>query len=197
MVPSPRKFREEFGAARKQGAKAAVSPPNSSTASCGTRDRWSGFTRSSRTSSIASKLVYYARRQDQMLASMHSNRDPGRDGRPTVMRLSVYESKGHYYFDHAAVCDLWAGEFGRQNLVCRIFERDRLTNGDIVDDFSTATGPPLDAERSKRVGQRVALVRDHERAASAQRIAAQGQQGAAPQADRDGTETRCGTASPC
>lgn len=145
--PIAAEFREEFGAARKQGAKVAVFSSeffHSELRDKGSVERLHAF--------LANffdhfKLVYYARRQDQMLASMHSTAIQG--GWTTNRHaLSVYESKGHYYFDHAAVCDLWAGEFGRQNLACRVFERDRLTNGDIVDDFSTAIGLPLDAERS-------------------------------------------------
>jgi hypothetical protein len=94
------------------------------------------------------KLIYYARRQDQMLASMHSTAIQG--GWTTDPRaLSVYESKGHYYFDHAAVCDLWAGAFGRENLVCRIFERDKLINRDIIDDVISVAGANLDPERPK------------------------------------------------
>jgi hypothetical protein len=91
-------------------------------------------------------LVYYARRQDQMLASMHST---AVQGAWTTNRdaMSVYETKGHYYFDHTAVCDLWAGEFGRDKLTCRIYERDKLVNSDIVDDFSTLIGLELDEER--------------------------------------------------
>src|ERR1700743_2147225 len=77
-------------------------------------------------------VVYYARRQDHMLASMHSTAVRGAwTTNPSA--LSVYESKGHYYFDHVAVCDLWASAFGRESLTCRVYERDKLTNGDIVD----------------------------------------------------------------
>jgi hypothetical protein len=94
------------------------------------------------------KLVYYARRQDEMLASMHSTAIRG--GWTTDRQaLSVYESKGHYYFDHTAVCDLWAGAFGRENLVCRVFERGKLMNGDIVDDFLSAIGVEPDPQRAK------------------------------------------------
>lgn len=146
--PVAAEFREEFEAARKQGAKAAVFSSeffHSELRDKGSVERLHAF--------LANffdrfKLVYYARRQDQMLASMHSTAIQG--GWTTDPHAqSVYESKGHYYFDHAAVCDLWAGEFGRENLFCRIFERDKLTNGDIVDDFSTAIGLELDAQRSK------------------------------------------------
>jgi hypothetical protein len=85
------------------------------------------------------QLVYYARRQDQMLASMHSTAVKG--GWTTdPSALSVYESKGHYYFDHSAVCDMWSSKFGLENLTCRIYEREKLAGGDIVDDFTRIVG---------------------------------------------------------
>jgi hypothetical protein len=94
------------------------------------------------------KIVYYARRQDQMLASMHSTAVRG-NWTTDTNALSVYDSKGHYYFDHLAVCNLWASVFGGKALTCRVYERDKLKNGDIVDDFSTVIGLDLDKSRAK------------------------------------------------
>ena len=94
------------------------------------------------------QLVYYARRQDQMLASMHSTAVRGAwTSDPDA--LSVYPSKGHYYFDHFSVCNLWSAQFGRENLVCRVYERDKLLNGDIIDDFSDVLGLGVDASRPR------------------------------------------------
>ena len=94
------------------------------------------------------RLIYYARRQDQMLASMHSTAVQG-GWTTNRAALSVYATKGHYYFDHNAVCDLWAGEFGREALTCRVFERDKLSGGDIVDDLRAAIGLPRDEKESR------------------------------------------------
>jgi hypothetical protein len=94
------------------------------------------------------QLVYYARRQDQMLASMHSTAVKGAwTTNPDAM--SVYDSKGHYYFDHFAVCNLWSEQFGRDALVCRVYERERLVHEDVVDDFMAIVGC---LQRDKRVG---------------------------------------------
>ncbi|HWA92504.1 MAG TPA: hypothetical protein VG889_20900 [Rhizomicrobium sp.] len=140
-------FREEYASVREQGFKTAVFSSeffHSQLRDRGSVERLhkflSGFFDDIR-------LIYYARRQDQMLASMHST---AVQGAWTTNRsaLSVYETKGHYYFDHAAVCDLWAAEFGRERLTCRIYERDKLVNGDIVDDFSTRIGLELDEDRA-------------------------------------------------
>jgi hypothetical protein len=52
----------------------------------------------------------------------------------------VYQSKGHYYFDHLAVCNLWSEQFGRDNLTCRVYEREKLEDGDVVADFLKLIG---------------------------------------------------------
>jgi len=94
------------------------------------------------------KLFYYARRQDQMLASMHSTAVQG-GWSTNRSALSVYPTKGHYYFDHNAVCELWAGEFGRETLTARVFERDKLKGGDIVADFRAAIGLGADEDAAQ------------------------------------------------
>ncbi len=93
------------------------------------------------------RIVYYARRQDELAASMHSTAIRG--GQTTESALAMYDGKGHHYFDHLQVCDLWASAFGCENLVCRIFERDKLVNADIVDDFASIAGFTPDTEREK------------------------------------------------
>lgn len=146
-APPAAEFREEVETARKAGAKTAVfsseffhSQLRDAASVARLREFLSGFF-------DGFKLIYYARRQDQMMASMHSTAVQGgwttnRDA------LSVYETKGHYYFDHNAVCDLWAGQFGRENLFCRVYERDKLINGDIIDDFSGLIGLTLEQDRA-------------------------------------------------
>lgn len=147
-APLAAEFREELAAARDQGMKAAIF--SSEFFHSQLRDKASVERLHRFLSAFFDpiRLVYYARRQDQMLASMHSTAVQGAWTTETGA-LSVYETKGHYYFDHAAVCDLWSGEFGRDSLTCRIYERDKLVNGDIVDDFSTVIGLELEEQRSR------------------------------------------------
>jgi hypothetical protein len=90
------------------------------------------------------QIVYYARRQDLLLTSMHSTGVRGGFAGPA---LAVYERKGHYYFDHLQICDLWAGEFGSSNLTCRIYERSKMIKGDIIDDFGAIVGLTRGAEQ--------------------------------------------------
>lgn len=147
-APDVGAFRNEHARAMKAGAKAAVFSSeffHSELRDAEAVGRLKTFLAQFFDSFL---LVYYARRQDQMLASMHSTAVKGAwtaDPNP----LSVYKSKGHYYFDHFEVCNLWAGQFARENLICRVYERDKLTGGDIIDDFSNVIGLGVDTDRSR------------------------------------------------
>ena len=94
------------------------------------------------------RIVFYARRQDHTLASMHSTAVRG-GWSSDRNAMSVYKGKGHYYFDQLAICDNWAGVFGKDALTCRIFERDRLVGEDIIEDFATLIGLNLSPEMKR------------------------------------------------
>jgi len=140
-------FHEEYQEARKSGAEVAVFSSeffHSQLREAGHVARLREFLQSF---FEGFKLVYYARRQDQMLASMHSTAVQG--GWTTNRNaMSVYETKGHYYFDHLAVCELWSAQFGREALDVRIYERDKLVDGDIIEDFSRLIGLAPDDDRA-------------------------------------------------
>src|ERR1700741_1030011 len=85
------------------------------------------------------RVIYYARRQDTLAVSMHSTA-VHMDNATDRSALSVYRTKGHHYFDHLAVCDLWAEQFGRENMICKIYDRNKLRNGDIIDDIGHIVG---------------------------------------------------------
>lgn len=85
------------------------------------------------------RVIYYARRQDGLAVSMHSTAIKG-GWTAAEHALNTYSSKGHYYFDHLAICNLWASRFGAQNLLCRVYEPERLVGGDVVADFEAITG---------------------------------------------------------
>lgn len=44
------------------------------------------------------------------------------------------------YFDFRALLNRWAIAFGEQNIIPRIYSRDALINGDVIDDFLQVTG---------------------------------------------------------
>jgi len=94
------------------------------------------------------RIVFYARRQDHLAVSMHST--AVRSGKSAATRaIEIYERKQHHYFDHLGVANLWAGVFGDANLVCRIYERPRLANGDVIDDIAAIIGLPPDDNRRR------------------------------------------------
>ncbi len=92
------------------------------------------------------EVIYYARRQDALLVSMYSTAVLiGATTNPKPFH--VYTGKGHYYFDHYAIAELWSGAFGRDRLTCRIFERNKLKDGDVIDDFEAVVGLDHDPGR--------------------------------------------------
>jgi len=90
-------------------------------------------------------VIYYCRRQDHLMTSMHSRAIRG--GWASDDPGSVYEQKGHYYFDNFAICNLWSKVFRKENLVCRVFDRSKLHNGDVIDDITSIIGAPTDGVR--------------------------------------------------
>jgi hypothetical protein len=88
-------------------------------------------------------IVYYARRQDHLLASLHSTEIRSAAGNTDTDPLSAYQRRGHAFFDHLQICDAWAGSFGAENITARIFERQKLVSNDVLTDFASVIGLPL------------------------------------------------------
>ena len=89
------------------------------------------------------QVVVYIRRQDQHAASAYTEwlrsgtmRDPG---------LPAGGVEKHPEYDYGGLLDRWAGVFGQDAVVPRIFARDRLVDGDVVADFLAVTGLALPA----------------------------------------------------
>jgi hypothetical protein len=103
-------------------------------------------------------IVYYARRQDLLLASLHSTavRSSGRmtDTDP----LAAYRRRGRTFFDHLHICDTWAGAFGAESVTARVFEKQRMVGNDVVTDFASVIGLPLPEKYwKKRANSSVSL----------------------------------------
>ena len=85
------------------------------------------------------RIVYYARRQDLTVASLHS-------GALKNLRLTERDAtqasawRPVRYFDHLAIADYWSTAFDRHALICRVFDPARLIEGDVVADLCTAIG---------------------------------------------------------
>jgi hypothetical protein len=83
------------------------------------------------------RIVVYLRRQDDFLLSSYST--SVKTGHTHL--LSLPGPKGmHRRYDFDALLSRWAKSFGRENIICRKYERASLVGGDILDDFMDATG---------------------------------------------------------
>ena len=97
-------------------------------------------------------VVVYLRRQDDFLCSTYSTDvKSGFTGPMSIPGDGIRQSRYNYY----ALLERWTAVFGRQNMVCRIYEKSRLKNGDLVDDFAELIGLPVgDAyERPARINE--------------------------------------------
>ncbi len=84
------------------------------------------------------RILIYLRRQDLHKASMYTQSLRSR-GIPAPPQLRT----GDRVYDYDALLRRWATVFGEDNIVPRIFEREALLNGDVVDDFMGVVGVNL------------------------------------------------------
>lgn len=90
-------------------------------------------------------IVVYIRRQDDYLLSTYST--AVKSGATGPLHLPPEKTIRHRY-DHWNLLSRWARVFGRENIVCRKFEKSALRSGDIVDDFLDAAA--IDGNRGYR-----------------------------------------------
>jgi tetratricopeptide (TPR) repeat protein len=88
------------------------------------------------------RVVIYLRRQDSHFASGYTQALRVGHVAPPVLPAKGPETLRAY--DYAALLDLWARVFGAGAVQPRIFERESLLHGDIVDDFLAFCGIPLE-----------------------------------------------------
>ncbi len=96
------------------------------------------------------RVSVYLRRQDQIALSLYSTKLKS-GGAPRTILPQTGESDPYYNYDR--FLSLWETVFGRENISARLFERDQLVNGSIVDDFAAAWGLG-DLGWYRRVGDR-------------------------------------------
>ena len=89
------------------------------------------------------RIVYYARRQDLLLASLHSTEVRSSGRKTDTDPLSAYRRRGFAFFDHLHICDTWASAFGAQSVTARVFEKQKMAGNDVVMDFASVIGLPL------------------------------------------------------
>jgi hypothetical protein len=93
----------------------------------------------------AVRVVMYLRRQDSHFASGYTQALRVGHVSPPVLPAKGPEALRAY--DYAALLDLWARVFGEAAVQPRVFERESLLNGDVVDDFLAFCGVALDVPR--------------------------------------------------
>lgn len=89
-------------------------------------------------------IIIYLRRQDLHSVSQHSQHlKAGRLGRKRL--------RPSHFYDYASYLDLWAGVFGPERIIPRVFERPRFPSGDVLHDFLEVCGLKY-TEEFKRTG---------------------------------------------
>ena len=89
-------------------------------------------------------VVVYLRRQDRVAVSLLSTRlKVGGIGFRHIF-LKPSERQDHYYGYHG-LTERYATVFGQPNLRVRLFDRAHFVNGDLLDDYCTIVGLPIDA----------------------------------------------------
>jgi hypothetical protein len=88
------------------------------------------------------RVVMYLRRQDSHFASGYTQALRVGHVAPPVMPAAGPETLRAY--DYAALLDLWARVFGEATVQPRLFERESMLNGDVVDDFLAFCGIALE-----------------------------------------------------
>ena len=83
------------------------------------------------------RVVVYLRRQDDFLLSTYSTSvKSGATYKLDIPPQHILENR----YDYWTLLSRWARVFGRENIICRKFERSALKNGDVVDDILSVTG---------------------------------------------------------
>jgi hypothetical protein len=82
------------------------------------------------------RVVMYLRRQDELLLSAYSTAvSSGR-----TVPLQIPSGRDLQYYDFAEILDRWAKIFGEENITARVYDRETLVGGDVIDDFADLIG---------------------------------------------------------
>jgi hypothetical protein len=98
------------------------------------------------------KIIVYVRRQDDYLLSTYSTSvKSGTQNRLAIPGERIVQNR----YDHWNMLERWRRVFGRENIICRKFERASLKSGDIVDDVLDIAGidPDLGFKRPEDVNE--------------------------------------------
>ena len=88
-------------------------------------------------------IVVYLRRQDDFVVSTYSTGI--KSGRTTPLSFPK-PARIRARYDYWSLLERWCGVFGRENIVCRKFEKQWLSGGDLLTDFLSVIGCDASAE---------------------------------------------------
>jgi hypothetical protein len=98
------------------------------------------------------KLIVYLRRQDRQAIS-HYQQGSKYNGQPaffyydgSASALPEYKPRFQQYLNYHEKIGLWGDVFGDDNLAVRVFDREQLKDGDVVQDFFSIAGLPVKVE---------------------------------------------------
>jgi hypothetical protein len=86
------------------------------------------------------RIVVYLRRQDLLAMSAHNTSIQG--GATQRFDINRVSTTGLYY-DYNKLLDRWAAVFGKSTISVRVFEKARMHNGNVVEDFCQIAGLTL------------------------------------------------------
>jgi len=94
------------------------------------------------------RILVYIRRQDDFLVSTYSTMV--KTGRTNPIHVPTMKGQLRRY-DHWDLLSRWAEIFGRENIICRKYDRSELVEGDIIHDFGAQAGVPTTPDYERPV----------------------------------------------
>ncbi|MBC6404350.1 MAG: hypothetical protein GDA41_01215 [Rhodospirillales bacterium] len=83
------------------------------------------------------KVIFYARQQAEFMASLYSTHIVTGD---TIELIYPPEDRIQNAMNYYEILMRWEQVFGRENIVARIFDRDQMVGGDVIEDFCSILG---------------------------------------------------------
>lgn len=98
-------------------------------------------------------IVTYLRRQDQFAVSFLQEASKTKNAESfmfsgTTLSLPNASSSSFYnnYFDYYKMMSRWGDVFGCENIIVKIFDKNKLKNGDVVQDFLSVVGAEFNSK---------------------------------------------------
>lgn len=89
------------------------------------------------------KIIVYIRRQDDLIPSMYSTTI-----KSGGTRIFQFPTTKHWQLNPIPMLDLWSTVFGKENIIVRVFDREAMRNGDVIQDIASLIGLDISAEEN-------------------------------------------------